>query len=323
MSRYDAYTTTHSAVTDNSKGWVVSALVGSAILHACMFTFFYYKRVENFGQRELPPTPRETVTRVTISDSPKKKEEITSAAISDPTKTTKKEIVLPKEKIQIDDISIAPQHKAVDTSKLFATEKPLMEVAKLETKLNTGNPDDALPKLDDKFFNDRTGPKVMARSTSSPGPDGEGTTAAIGIAGKDVGAILDALNDAPATSPKALSLPGNTTFDYDSAQLGGAGRQAMQTVAEVFKRFLGDDLLTSSFTITGHTDSFGSATYNEQLSLRRAEAVRAWLVANLGIDPQNVQTYGEGSRKMLVPSGTVEEQAPNRRVEIVIRRKKK
>ncbi len=320
MSRYDDYATTHNNGA-NSKGWIVSALVGSAILHAGLFTFFYYKRVDNFGQRELPVAKNEPIARVTISQAPKKKEEVTSATIAE-TKTTKKEIVLPKEKIQLDELSIAPQHKAVDTSKLFANEKPTMEVTKLETRVNVGNPDDALPKLNDSFFVDRAGPKVMARAASDPGPDGDGTSHAIGVAGKDVGAILDALNEAP-SGPRALSLPGNTTFGYDDDKLGAEGRTAMETVAEVFKKFLGDDLLGSTFTITGHTDSYGTAAYNDQLSLRRAEAVRAWLVVNLGIAPDKIQTAGEGSRKMIVPSGTVEEQTPNRRVEIVIRRKRK
>jgi outer membrane protein OmpA-like peptidoglycan-associated protein len=319
MSRYDAYATTQSAAFQN-KGWVVSALVGSAILHAGLFTFFYYKRVDNFGQREIPVT-KEVIQRVTITQPPKKKEEVTTASITE-TKTTKKEIILPKEKIKLEELSIAPQHKSVDTAKFFANEKPTFEVAKLDTRPPAGNPDDALPKLDDKFFADRTGPKIMARAASSPGPDGDGTSQAIGVAGKDVGSILDALNESP-TGPKALSLPGNTTFGYNDDQLGAEGREAMEKVAEVFKKFLGEDLQTSTFSITGHTDSFGTAAYNDQLSLRRAEAVRAWLVANLGISPQNVQTAGEGSRKMIIAGGTVEEQAQNRRVEIVIRRAKK
>jgi outer membrane protein OmpA-like peptidoglycan-associated protein len=319
MSRYDAYATTPSNSFQN-KGWIVSALLGSAVLHAGLFTFFYYKRVENFGQREVP-VAKEVIQRVTIKQAPKKKEEVTSASITTPT-TAKKQLVLPTEKVKLDELSIAPQHKTVDTTKLFANEKATMEVAKLETRLPVGNQDDLLPKLDDKFFNDRTGPKIMARSASEPGPDGDGSSQAIGVAGKDVGSILDALNDSP-SGPKALSLPGNTTFGYNDAQLGAEGRDAMEKVAEVFQKFLGEDLLSSTFTITGHTDSFGTAAYNDQLSLKRAEAVRAWLVANLNIDPQKVLTSGEGSRHMIVPSGTVEEQAQNRRVEIVIRRKKK
>lgn len=319
MSRYDAYATTQSNAFQN-KGWIVSALLGSAVLHAGLFTFFYYKRVENFGQREVP-VAKEVIQRVTIKQAPKKKEEVTSAAIVETSKTKKKEIVLPSEKVKLEELSIAPQHKTVDTAKFFANEKPTMEVAKLETRLTVGNQDDLLPKLDDKFFNDRTGPKIMARSEADPGPDGDGSSQAIGVAGKDVGSILDALNESP-SGPKALSLPGNTTFGYNDDQLGAEGRDAMEKVAEVFKKFLGEDLHSSTFSITGHTDSFGTAAYNDQLSLRRAEAVRAWLVANLNIDPQKVQTAGEGSRKMIVPNGTVEEQAQNRRVEIVIRRKK-
>ena len=80
----------------------------------------------------------------------------------------------------------------------------------------------------------------------------------------------------------------------------------------------------ATFVIEGHTDSFGGTDYNIQLSQRRADAVKTWLVANLGLPEDRIVTIGYGSTKPIVPvSGTVEEQAPNRRVEIVIKTNRK
>jgi outer membrane protein OmpA-like peptidoglycan-associated protein len=59
------------------------------------------------------------------------------------------------------------------------------------------------------------------------------------------------------------------------------------------------------------------------LSQRRAETVKAWLVANMSIETDRVQTQGYGKTKLIVPADkSVEEQQLNRRVEIVIRTKK-
>jgi outer membrane protein OmpA-like peptidoglycan-associated protein len=77
------------------------------------------------------------------------------------------------------------------------------------------------------------------------------------------------------------------------------------------------------FRVEGHTDSFGSDQYNMDLSQRRAETVKSWLVANMNIDADRIQTQGFGKTHLIVPADrSVEEQQLNRRVEIVIRTKK-
>jgi outer membrane protein OmpA-like peptidoglycan-associated protein len=79
----------------------------------------------------------------------------------------------------------------------------------------------------------------------------------------------------------------------------------------------------SVFKVEGHTDSFGSDQYNMDLSQRRAETVKTWLVGNMSIDPGRIQTQGFGKTRLIVPAErSVEEQQLNRRVEIVIRTKK-
>ena len=76
---------------------------------------------------------------------------------------------------------------------------------------------------------------------------------------------------------------------------------------------------TAVFRIEGHTDSFGGDDYNTMLSLRRAEAVKEWLVHSKNIAPERISTVGLGKTRLLVPgNGTVEQQKLNRRVEILI-----
>jgi len=69
-------------------------------------------------------------------------------------------------------------------------------------------------------------------------------------------------------------------------------------------------------TIEGHTDSTGNAGYNQTLSLQRAEAVKAYLVA-AGIDVERLQTRGFGSSKPVADNSSELGRAQNRRVELV------
>jgi outer membrane protein OmpA-like peptidoglycan-associated protein len=325
MPRYDAYTA-QQPPPSSMAGWFISALTGSLVVHAGLAVFFHFQTLENFGVPELPPAKVEsTMHRVRIIDEkPKKPEEI--KAVLTETKTQQKtELTLPQELPKPEEISVAPQHKQIDTSKLFAEEKPVIEMAKLNTTPRT-NPDDLLPKLDESFFNaGRNGPKVSARFKTDPGPDGDGTARAIQVAGQDVEGILTGLTKGTGAS-RRLSLPGNLTFGYDNSDVSNDGRHELDKIAEALRKFLGPDLMKSSFVIEGHTDPTGTAEYNQKLSERRAESVKAWFVVNLGINPDNMKTMGFGSTKPAegVPlDGTIEEMQGHRRTEIVIRRPKK
>ena len=65
--------------------------------------------------------------------------------------------------------------------------------------------------------------------------------------------------------------------------------------------------------MAGHTDAKGSAVYNKQLSLKRAEAVKRYLVGK-GIDAGRLDTVGYGSERLLTPDNP--QDPSNRRVEI-------
>jgi outer membrane protein OmpA-like peptidoglycan-associated protein len=102
----------------------------------------------------------------------------------------------------------------------------------------------------------------------------------------------------------------NIPFQHNSSALmPSASEQLKQLELALTSASLGKD----KFEVAGHTDAKGSAQYNKQLSLRRAEAVKRFLVAK-GMDAGRLTTVGYGSDKLLAPGRP--EDASNRRVEI-------
>ncbi len=323
MSRYDAFTEQQQPPS-LTRGWFITALTGSLVVHAGLAVFFNAKTLENFGPPDLPTKVESTLHRVKVIEDKPKKDEV-KMVLPEKKVEPKKDLTLPTELPKPDEISVSTKHKEMDTSKLLPDEKPVIEMAKVNTTPKI-NPDDLLPKLDDSFFNSgRTGPKVFARQQTDPGPDGDGTAKAIQVAGQNVEGILSGLAKGSGQS-RRLSLPGNLTFGYDSSDVSNDGRIELDKIAEALRKFLGKEIETANFTIEGHTDPTGTPEYNQKLSERRAEAVRAWFVANMNIPPQNVKTVGYGSTRPAegVPlDGTIEEMQGHRRTEIVIRRAKK
>jgi outer membrane protein OmpA-like peptidoglycan-associated protein len=72
-------------------------------------------------------------------------------------------------------------------------------------------------------------------------------------------------------------------------------------------------------TIEGHTDSQGEEGYNQELSDRRARAVKAYLVETYGVNAGRLDTAGFGEGRPVADNGSPEGRAQNRRVELVRR----
>ena len=126
---------------------------------------------------------------------------------------------------------------------------------------------------------------------------------------------------APKAAPKAAPAPAAATkvtyaadafFDFDKAVLKKEGKAKL------------DDLVGKVGAINleviiavGHTDSIGTDAYNQKLSLRRAEAVKAYLVSK-GIEKNRVYTEGKGEKQPVADNKTSAGRAKNRRVEIEV-----
>jgi outer membrane protein OmpA-like peptidoglycan-associated protein len=152
----------------------------------------------------------------------------------------------------------------------------------------------------------------LAKGASRMG-NGAGTGDA-GVPGRQtIDDVLANIGQVP-TRESPVAIPGNALFGHDSSELGPESIPMLEKIADLRRRF--PDYIMG---IIGHTDSTGSPEYNMRLSQRRADAVKEWLVRRYNMNPAKLETMGRGSQELLVANGNVEEQAPNRRVEVLLR----
>jgi OOP family OmpA-OmpF porin len=112
----------------------------------------------------------------------------------------------------------------------------------------------------------------------------------------------------PPTSRKIVLRGVN--FDFNKSDIRPDSRPVLDEAAEVLK---GDPNVRIS--VEGYTDSIGSEAYNEQLSLRRADAVFRYLV-NHGVAPDQMHVVGYGESRPVASNDTESGRAQNRRVEL-------
>lgn len=110
----------------------------------------------------------------------------------------------------------------------------------------------------------------------------------------------------------AFGLSGKVLFGSDVETLNPASTEIVERIG---KALLGAGI--GRVRIDGHTDASGSPTYNEQLSIRRANSVSKVLIG-VGMREENVQTRGLGSSRPVASNDTVEGRTENRRVAIVV-----
>ena len=110
-----------------------------------------------------------------------------------------------------------------------------------------------------------------------------------------------------------ITLSGSILFASNKADLLPGAHAKLDNVVEA----LGKQDQDAKMTVEGHADSQGAAAYNQELSQRRAESVRAYLVGK-GIAPARVSAKGLGVDHPVADNKTAEGRANNRRVEIVV-----
>ena len=147
-------------------------------------------------------------------------------------------------------------------------------------------------------------------------------TAAVGCDGAIVApvAVPVAASAPAAAAPVVVPVPAATKvtyaadafFDFDKSVLKPAGKAKLDDLIAKVKGINLEVIIA-----VGHTDSIGTYKYNQALSIKRSEAVKAYLVSK-GIEKNRVYTEGKGEKQPVADNKTKEGRSKNRRVEIEV-----
>lgn len=116
----------------------------------------------------------------------------------------------------------------------------------------------------------------------------------------------------PVPVSEKVTFAAEALFDFDQAAVTPDGKAALD---DLLGKLQGMD--TEVMITVGHTDSTGPEAYNQKLSIRRAEAVKAYLIST-GIDASRVYTEGKGETQPVAGNKTAAGRAKNRRVTVEV-----
>jgi OOP family OmpA-OmpF porin len=153
-------------------------------------------------------------------------------------------------------------------------------------------------------------------ATAAPGCDGAIVPAApAAVPAAPAAAAPAAPRPAAPVAPPAatkVTYAADAFFDFDKSVLKAEGKAKLDDLVGKIK-----DINLEVIIAVGHTDSVGSDSYNQKLSVRRSEAVKAYLVTK-GVEKNRVYTEGKGEKQPVADNKTGEGRAKNRRVEIEV-----
>ncbi|MEY4694817.1 MAG: Outer rane porin precursor [Pseudomonadota bacterium] len=120
---------------------------------------------------------------------------------------------------------------------------------------------------------------------------------------------------APAPAPAAatkVTYAADAFFDFNKSVLKAEGKAKLDDLVGKVKGISLEVIIA-----VGHTDAVGSDAYNQKLSVKRSDAVKAYLVSK-GIEKNRVYTEGKGEKQPVADNNTAAGRAKNRRVEIEV-----
>src|SRR5881392_47225 len=316
------------------RNWLLVGLIISLALHGALCGYFYrtaYLPVNAvLEQRVQVPTFKVKSVDVQPLEKPST-DQTNAAAKPEPDKT---DVQLPDEKKSFDQL-LDDVHAS--TALPDDTRDVLPDVPKVEQ-----NPDSVMNELEqtsaqtlskspnatreqnllnDSATSGRPQPALtgteLATSTTIKKPntfnklpgDSSGPTRNKVPGFSDIDSLLS--QKGPLGSGTKLRMPDDQLFAYDSADLQGSAISQLQKLGTLIKRNP-----KATFSVEGYTDSLGSPDYNLDLSQRRADSVKEYLVNAMGINPAQIETKGYGASKFLIAPRSVAVNSPEEQAEI-------
>ena len=322
------------------RSWLWFGLIVSLGLHLALCTYFYRTRFQSVNAvlAGMQQTPTFKIKNVDLGQQLEKSslDQANLAAKPEPDKT---DVQLPDEKKSFDKLlqDIQASTAMPDDTRDVLPEQPKVEQPDVNSVLNeierttaqtlSNNPNATHEQslLNDAATSGRPQPALsgteLATSTTIKQPNTftskiPGDSAGPNKKGAPGFSDLDQLlaQKGPLGSGTKLRMPDDQLFEYDSAALQPSAISQLQKLGTLIKRNP-----NATFTVEGYTDSFGGPEYNLELSQRRADSVKQYLVEAMRISPAQIEARGFGQTKFRVsPNGSIEEQRENRRVEIVV-----
>lgn len=123
---------------------------------------------------------------------------------------------------------------------------------------------------------------------------------------------VEAKKPAPVAAASKVTYAADAFFDFNKSVLKPEGKAKLDDLVAKIKAINLEVIIA-----VGHTDSVGTDAYNQKLSVRRADAVKAYLVSK-GIEKNRVYTEGKGKTQPVADNKTSSGRAKNRRVEIEV-----
>jgi outer membrane protein OmpA-like peptidoglycan-associated protein len=336
---FDSVATEGLLAGSKERSWLWFGLIVSLGLHLALCTYFYRTHLQSVAAVIAPSEQTPTFKVKSIVDSNLEKSSVDQtnpAAKPEPDKT---DAQLPDEKKSFDKLLQDIQASAAlpDDVRDVLPDQPKVEqpnvnsvLTEIEHSAAQSLATDPNATRDQSLLNNsaasgRPQPALsgteLATSTTIKRPNTFTSKLPGDSAGPNTGRApgfsdLDQLlaQKGPLGSGTKLRMPDDQLFEYDSDGLQPSAVGQLQKLGTLIQRNP-----KATFSVEGYTDSFGSMEYNFDLSQRRADSVKRYLVEAMGISPAQIQTRGYGATKFRAsPNGSIEEQSPNRRVEIVV-----
>lgn len=319
---------------DHLGWWAVVAMVASILLHVAVFFMLDRMKIAlKFEQpREISTSPV-NIRQVEVQAMDAEKSASPENLVTPPTDAAAllEEVDLLAALPKNQEIDLKPDLKEAEYALQMKAPAIKGDPAAIAMAVSAGlEVDTDLPKLGREP--ERLKPAEMGQVTVDPGAAqlddkefGKFTEDLIkrGANGKAEKGTLDgmaSLDDMLGLPPNVLlgkktMLPSDLLFEFNSAELRESAKVGLMKMALLMDR--NPDLYC---WIEGHTDLVGGDQFNLDLSIRRSEAVKTYLTQSLRMDAAKISTRGFGRYEPVVISGTAQEQALNRRVEIRMRK---